>query len=119
MSDQWRVVLEGGEVRDMGLNEVQSDDRTSLWTVDSSHPRGAPRAVLLESCMRRGLAVQEIVAPGELTRAEAVAAEREACAAICDAAYAEAGGAKADAGNFAASRIRDRSTPATEGASKK
>lgn len=35
--------------------------------------------------------VAEILAPSEMTRAEAIAAEREACARVCEAKAAERG----------------------------
>ncbi len=77
-SETWRVVLESGEVCAVGVTHYVAKRRWEVdlpgdvsTTLEARHARGA----IMQAC--EGVAIAEILAPGEPTRAEAVAAERE------------------------------------------
>ena len=113
--ETWRVVLAGGRIRNVmcATNEsgrawLPEDPRT--YVVSDDGPREA--AVMLAAHMR--WAVAEILAPGELTREEAVVsavkAEREACTQVARVKGQELGGRYASACNAVAGGIRARGT---------
>lgn len=89
-SETWRVVLADGSVRGVEVitdivegcppeyscggecSTHSAHDAVVLWLGESLWPSGH-------------MLVREILAPGEMTRAEAIAAERDRCARACDA----------------------------------
>ena len=80
---RYRVVCAG-----RGALRVVVVRREGEWLMverDSYHPTTRPRAAVAHYAWSRGWPVVEIRGPGEATTAEAVAAEREACAVACDA----------------------------------
>lgn len=99
MSETWRVLCEGGEVHAPVVVEAkgeprsffalfgESDDRQSGWAED-------PRIAVIDLARKMRWKTREILAPGELSAEERVAAEREriraACGEIRDRALAEA-----------------------------
>lgn len=101
-SETWRVVLATGEVREV---RVHHDDPRS-WTAECPALFGAecgitPWAAVVRLTLRWPDRSREILAPGEMTRAEAVeAARREGAEAMRDALAKVA----ACAGNHALAR---------------
>lgn len=84
MSDiqPWRVVLPDGTVRVVAVT-LCSRAEGPRWSAGDDVGRAhTPRGAVLAWCFAKGLEAAEIRGPGELTTAERVAAEREACAAI-------------------------------------
>lgn len=137
MAETWRVVLRDGSVREVVVYRDDSDSPYSVsthrWCAGGMRSRTAHGAVV--SAMSVGdEPVREILAPGEPTRAEAVAfergrdavdeagaramraaalrdavaAERERCARLCDevAAERDALGAASMAARECAAHIR-------------
>lgn len=76
MAETWRVVLASGEVREVDV--IPQDG--GRWAASGRHLRGAGFGGSREEAIARWLTmngdVREILAPGELTRAEAIAAAR-------------------------------------------
>lgn len=107
MADVWRVVLASGEVREVEVYRVDTVTRYA----DSRYPWCAvgmcgrtPHGAVVAAMSMKDWDVAEILAPGEMTRAEAltaleqravvleaeaIAVERERCARVCDAVAAE------------------------------
>lgn len=89
--ETWRVVVEGGRAR-----EVSTMQRSAHFVGDTSYNGGygpSARAAVLAACGSAFVAAVEILAPGELSAEERVAAERARCAAVCRevaVAYTEA-----------------------------
>ena len=91
--ETWRVVVAGGAVRTPGV--AWSDDGPwAVWTAVTDDPsddlRGHGRTTRLAVLALAHLAcwdVREILAPGELSAEERVAAERARCAAVCREVY--------------------------------
>ena len=82
-AETWRVVTESGAI---GSLEVRAE--AGGWHDVGGrqyHPLTPLRAAIAHAAWERDWAVAEILAPGELTRAEAAAAMRERCALECDA----------------------------------
>jgi len=100
VAETWRVVLASGEV--MGVEVVHEEHR---WSARTLRDRAATRHRSAEMAVRRLVAthlaadfdVREILAPGELTRAEIRAqawregaeAMRAECVSCCDAVARE------------------------------
>lgn len=89
-AETWRVVLADGSVREVVVTQHESGQ----WLARVPGVWGEEHGVTPASAVTRlvlsvGWALREILAPGEPTRAEAVAAERERCARVCDAIAAE------------------------------
>lgn len=85
--ETWRIECADGVVREVSM--VHRPDRTEAWVPDGHWPAAhhAPHLALTHYATLRGWPVVAILAPGEQTTAQrvaaAVAAEREACAATC------------------------------------
>lgn len=86
-TQEFRIVTVSGEVHRV----------TVVWS-------DAPTLVAMAEALRRGLLVREIVPPGEMTRDEAVVAERSRCAAL---AQSVADAIDTDAARETASAIVD------------
>lgn len=82
-TETWRVVVEGGEVREMTPEACPQADGTMRWTVGGAGSHATQRGAVLMACVRN-YAVAEILAPGEFTRAEALAAMRGRSAEIVE-----------------------------------
>lgn len=84
IEQMWRVV-DDGEVCDVSLEDIETY-RQDAWDGDMSV---RARTIVTNIAATSGWMVDEIVAPGELTRAEAidaaVNAERARCVAVCRA----------------------------------
>ena len=109
-SETWRVVLRDGSVLEVAVDRMGRLPVTASWDnyrCDGSDPWDAISKMFSATF---GVHVTEILAPGEPTRAEAVAAERERCARACDSvAQWEAAEGRGDGGNGArvcAAKIR-------------
>ena len=78
-TETWRAELDSGAIGCLGV----ADAGGGWHDVDGRqyHPATPLRAAIAHAAWERDWAVVEIVAPGELTRAEAVAAMRERCIA--------------------------------------
>lgn len=90
----WRVVVDDGGVREVpvrvedGQMSVGAGPGPRVWDV-----RMSPRFAVASLAVSVGWRVREILAPGEATAAERVAAETARCAAVCRAqAFAGDGG---------------------------
>lgn len=135
MAETWRVVLADGSVREVRV-EISPDGRVWAESADGAAEGAGADARLAVMRVARflGVSVREILAPGEPTRAEAVAfergrdavdeagaramraaalrdavaAERERCARLCDevAAERDALGAASMAARECAAHIR-------------
>ena len=99
----WRVVCEGGVTWDV---EVHTSASGALY-VSGSLAEGPARLAVARFAVGCEWPVVEIRGPGEMTTAEAVADEREACAEVCDALDAAANCTGAQAWECA-SAIRGR-----------
>jgi len=78
-TETWRVVTEGG-----AIGSLEARAEAGGWHDVGGrqyHPLTPLRAAIAHAAWERDWAVAEILAPGELTRAEAVAAMRERCIA--------------------------------------
>jgi hypothetical protein len=89
MSDEqkatWRVVLDAGSVANVEITRKPHEQWQARFFRASGGEHGImPRAAVLRLMLRVGWEPREILAPGESTRAEALAAERERCARLCD-----------------------------------
>ena len=94
MTTTMRVVLVCGARRDVVVVERLLDNMfiASCGARSSrSRPALSVRGAVASLVWLSDWPVAEIVAPGELTRVETVMAERERCAAVCDAAAARWG----------------------------
>ena len=73
MAETWRVVLASGEVREVLVHRDDSDSRYSdsryRWCAGGLRGR-TPRSAIVSSLALADVDVAEILAPGELTRAE-------------------------------------------------
>ena len=83
---EFRVTTDGREHRPVAF----VDSGGGQWAAVSQEPDDdcaghgpTPRAAVLSLCARVGWDVREILAPGELSAEERVAAERARCAAVC------------------------------------
>ena len=86
-AETWRVVLKRGRVRDVRVTETQAGPE--IYASCGSHTTrslgscpSAREAVMALACVA-GWPVVEILAPGEITRAEALDGARRAAAAAC------------------------------------
>ncbi len=79
-TETWRVVAEGGDVREMTPEACPQADGTVRWTVGGAGSHATQRGAVLMACVSMKCAAVEIRGPGELTTAERVAAMRERCA---------------------------------------
>ena len=86
----WRVVVEGGEVRAV---EVTRQRGATPWAARAGGCASCNWRTPREAVVALVYAVQwpmrEILAPGELSAGERVAAERARCAAVCREVAAE------------------------------
>ena len=85
MSDPWRVVLPDGRVMGVAVQQLSDGDWKSYCEERAYSGHGATPFLAVLDVMPFVVgdaeSASEIVPPGEMTRAEAVAAERERCAA--------------------------------------
>jgi len=84
--ETWRVVGDAGEVHEASV--IREDDGVwcAKFTAEPSWPNGFgfnARTALLRACAIAAVGAVEIVAPGAMTAAEKVDAERERCATVC------------------------------------
>ena len=86
-TEAWRVVCEDGTIRSVIVEDRGGADEgryqytvSGVYLVDRSPRLAVGRWCAMES---HALPVVEIVAPGALTAAERVDAERERCATVC------------------------------------
>lgn len=77
----WRVVIEGGAVGELTV-EVMAGGWHRVSGQDY-HPATPLRAAIGHAAWARDWPVREILAPGEMTAAQRVAAERARCAVVC------------------------------------
>jgi len=85
-TETWRVACEGGEVRDVRVTKVHRQWEAvpavlagDAWQASTASAR---RAVVILAATEMW-PVREILAPGELSAEERVAAERARCLAVC------------------------------------
>ncbi len=94
--ETWRVVVEGGRAREVSTMQRSATMWGAHFVGDTSYSGGygpSARAAVLAACGCAFVAAVEILAPGELSAEERVAAERARCAAVCRevaVAYTEA-----------------------------
>ena len=94
-TETWRVACEGGEVRDVRVTKVHRQWEAvpavlagDAWQASTASAR---RAVVILAATEMW-PVREILAPGELSAEERVAAERARCLAACRAVAAREAG---------------------------
>ncbi len=82
-TEMWRVVVEGGEVREVSTMQQSATMWGAHFVGDTSYNGGygpSARAAVLAACVSAYVSAAEIVAPGEMTAAERLAvvtAERD------------------------------------------
>ena len=84
--ETWRVVVEGGRAREVSTMQRSATMWGAHFVGDTSYNGGygpSARAAVLAACGSAFVAAVEILAPGELSAEERVAAERARCAAVC------------------------------------
>ena len=100
--ETWRVVVECGRAREVSTMQRSATMWGAHFVGDTSYNGGygpSARAAVLAACGSAFVAAVEILAPGELSAEERVAAERARCAAVCREVAAQAVGPLAlDAG---------------------
>jgi hypothetical protein len=90
--ETWRVVVEGGRAREVSTMQRSATMWGAHFVGDTSYNGGygpSARAAVLAACGSAFVAAVEILAPGELSAEERVAAERARCAAVCREVAAE------------------------------
>ena len=84
-TETWRVV-DGGRAREVSTMQRSATMWGAHFVGDTSYNGGygpSARAAVLAACGSAFVAAVEILAPGELSAEERVAAERARCAAVC------------------------------------
>ena len=114
MSETWRVIDADGAKHEATVDVRDGDDAAALTVAigrggrDTYHRATSIRAAIAREAWAADIAVAEILAPGQPSRAEisdtrGVEAMREACADLCDARAVDVG---SNALQFAANAIR-------------
>ena len=84
--ETWRVVVEGRRAREVSTMQRSATMWGAHFVGDTSYSGGygpSARAAVLAACGSAFVAAVEILAPGELSAEERVAAERARRAAVC------------------------------------